>query len=84
MGQRWVYADPYKNQNEIHTGSSGSLCILAMPYSKINVLEDSMLWKLEDKDDGRLVSSDPYNKVEDTWGSGLIFLSEDRKYKEQV
>lgn len=43
-----------------------------------------MLWKLEDKDDGRLVSSDHYNKVEDTWGSGLIFLSEDRKYKEQV
>lgn len=77
MGQRWVYADPYKNQNEIHTGSSGSLCILAMPYSKINVLEDSMLWKLEDKDDGRLVSSDHITKIEVTWGSGLIFLSEE-------
>lgn len=59
MGQRWVYVDPYRNQNETHTGWSDSLCILMMPYSKINVLEDSTLWKLEDKDDGRLVSSDP-------------------------
>ena len=84
MGQRWVYVDPYRNQNETHTGWSDSLCILVMPYSKINVLEDSTLWKLEDKDDGRLVSSDPYNKVEDTWESGLIFLSEDRKYKKQI
>lgn len=84
MGQRWVYVHPYRNQNEIHTGWSDSLYILVMPYSKINVLEESTLWKLEDKDDGKVMSSDPYNKVEDTWESGLIFLSEDRKYKRQV
>ena len=28
VGQRWVYIDLYRNQNEIYTGWSGSLCIL--------------------------------------------------------